>query len=116
MERAEERLKFAEGAEVVNDKKLRKAKDDVSLAHKLLQGQELGLRLAKREEQGDEFDQSLYDAIDTGVITCSLSWIASNKTELKIRSVVPLNSLSSDQLQKQAYCQHCSMEILAKNM
>ena len=69
VERAEERLKQAEGSEVIDGKRVQEAKDDVFFARKLLQGDGLGLQLAKGEEQGD----NLHDTIDKGVPTCFLS-------------------------------------------
>ena len=102
VERAEERLKQAEGSEVVDGKRVQEAKDDVFFARKLLQGDGLGLQLAKGEEQGD----NLHDTIDNGVPTCFLCflyWLVSTslprKLSLKTRPAGSSISMSSNQIQ-----------------
>ena len=107
----EDKLKRAEGARVVDDEAVKRAKDDVMFVHKLLQGQEIGPRLAKREERGDEFDQALKDDIQKGVTTYSLYWLLLTiSTATFCNWAQRLDDLpsrvSSNWFQIQTYCQN----------
>ena len=82
--RAEDKLKQAEGAEVLDDEAVRQAKDDVSRVHHLQRSHEICLRLAERAERGPEFDQALKDDIEKGVITRSLDQPVSCKLSLRL--------------------------------